>query len=105
MYANWTPVYAALALAVSLILLFLTGCEPTVQVRYITQELSRPERPLLPKVKARELECLSPVTYQTLYDRQRLMSEYAVTLETIIDATKSVPNDQNGAKDAHQPAK
>ncbi len=70
------------------LLFILTACEPTVQTRYITTELSRPQRPLLPKIKADELQCLKQDVYQRLYDRNRLVSDYAITLEAIIDSTK-----------------
>jgi len=75
--------YVLLVLA----MLILTACTPKVQMRYVTQPLSRPERPVLPHVKADELECLAKDSYQRLYDRQRLLREYALTLEAIIDTT------------------
>jgi hypothetical protein len=67
----------------------LAGCvDPVIQKEFVTVELSRPERPVLPKVSGNELSCLSRDTYQRLYDRQRAITDYAVTLEAIIDSTK-----------------
>ena len=70
----------------SLLVLFLTACTPATQ--YVVVELHRPVRPVLPKVKASELQCLSPDAYQRLYDRQRLITGYGLTLEAIVDSTK-----------------
>lgn len=72
------------------LLIFLIGCQPTIQTRYVTTELSRPVRPLLPRVSAAELECVSQDAYQRLYDRQRLVVDYAVELEAIIDSTRNL---------------
>lgn len=69
-----------------LLVLFLTACTPATQ--YVVVELHRPVRPVLPKIKASELQCLSQDSYQRLYDRQRLITEYALTMEKIIDSTK-----------------
>lgn len=78
--------YALLMLGV----LLLTACasEPKVEFVYVQKPLTRPERPVLPHVKEAELQCLAKDAYQRLYDRQRLLREYAVTLESIIDSTK-----------------
>ena len=69
--------------------LLLSGCESRVE--YLAYPLDRPERPLLPKIKADDLMCLKQETYQKLYDRQRLITDYAITLETIIDSTQPTP--------------
>lgn len=71
-------------------MLLFAGCAPTIETQYVTRPLDRPVRPALPKVPAQELDCLTEPTYQKLYDRQRLITDYAVTLETIIDSTKPV---------------
>lgn len=73
-----------------LILALLVACTPTIQTQYVTRPIDRPVRPALPKILAQELDCLTEPTYQKLYDRQRLLTDYAVTLETIIDSTKPV---------------
>jgi hypothetical protein len=68
----------------------LVGCvDPVIQKEYITVELSRPARPVLPKVSGKDLACLAPETYQRLYDRQRLITDYAIELEARIDSTKN----------------
>jgi hypothetical protein len=79
------------AAAITLVVLFATGCT-TIETRYVTTPLSRPERPVLPRIKGGELKCLPQEAYQKLYDRQRLITEHAIKLETIIDKTKVVPN-------------
>lgn len=68
-----------------LIVVFLPSCAPTV-TRYVKVPLSHEQRPILPKISANDLECLSQATYQKLYDRQRLLTDYAVTLEALIDS-------------------
>lgn len=79
----------------SLCFVALTGCvDSVIQKEYITVELSRPERPVLPKVSGKELACLSPEAYQRLYDRQRLITDYAVELEARIDSTKKKNQEQ-----------
>lgn len=65
----------------------VSGCTPQIQTVYKVQPLHHPSRPILPKVKAGELQCLDQPTFQKLYDRQRLITDYAVTLESIIDST------------------
>jgi len=67
----------------------LSGCTPVVQTVYLQTELTRPPRPVLAKVKAAELECLSDSVYQRLFDRQNAITEYAILLEAIIDSTKT----------------
>lgn len=71
-----------------LISLMLVACTPVIQTQYITTQLSHDTRPMLPKITAQELACLDKLTYQKLFDRQRLISEYAINLEAIIDSTK-----------------
>ena len=65
--------------------LLLAACAPEIQYRVLP--LARPERPVLPKIKAQELTCIDQSTYQKLYDRQRLIKDYAIVLEAIIDST------------------
>ncbi|WP_426994450.1 hypothetical protein [Methylomonas sp. CM2] len=71
--------------------LLLTGCAPEIRTVTVPAVLHRPARPVLPKVSAAELECVAVDVYQRLYDRQRLITDYAVTLETIIDSTQPEP--------------
>ena len=91
---------SALRMTISIVTLFflsvliiaavaaITACTPIVETKYSTVELYRPQRPVLPRVKSSDLQCLSKEVYQNLYDRQRLITDYAVTLETIIDSSK-----------------
>lgn len=97
--ALWTALVIALtALA--------TGCTPTIETRYITQELHRDPPPLLPKVHGVEIQdcesapvrklrkdnpftpCLAKDTAQKIFTREKLMGGYAHYLEAIIDSTK-----------------
>lgn len=76
-----------LAILLILILVALSGCTP--EVRYVSVPIDRPERPVLPRISDEELKCLDKPTFQKLYDRYRLVKEYAIKLETIIDSTHS----------------
>jgi hypothetical protein len=69
----------------------LVACAPIIKKEYITTPLTHDQRPVLPKITAQELACLDKVTYQKLFDRQRLITEYAIDLESIIDSTKQEP--------------
>ncbi|WP_051911546.1 hypothetical protein [Methylomicrobium agile] len=74
----------------------LTGCvDPVIQKEFVTVELSRPARPVLPRVSGKELACLTQDAYQRLYDRQRAITDYAATLEAIIDSTHQPPGGSN----------
>jgi hypothetical protein len=75
-------------LLVIAMIVWMAGCAPTIETRYITTELHHDIRPILPKVSATELQCLTKETVQKLYDRQRLITDYAIVLESIIDSTK-----------------
>lgn len=86
----------ALAVMVFVFCFVLYGCTPVVRTEYITTQLTHEPRPILPKVNAAELSCLSKDVYQRLYDRQRLITNYAVLLEKIIESTQpDVVNDKS----------
>jgi len=71
-----------------LLTLMLVSCTPEIiKTEYVTTPLSHDARPILPKITAQELACLDKVTYQKLFDRQRLITTYAIDLEAIIDST------------------
>lgn len=70
------------------------GCTPVIQKEYITVQLKSEPRPVLPKIASEELMCLSQDTYQKLYDRQRLITGYAITLESIISSTNKPTGDK-----------
>lgn len=65
------------------------GCTE-VQVQYVPMDLSNQisEKPLLPKIKATELQCLTNEVYQKLYDRERLIKEDALSCRAIIESTR-----------------
>lgn len=69
-----------------LVIFMVMGCTET-RIKYVQAELTHDPRPVLPKITGKELECLSSSTYHRLYERQRLIVDYAETLETIIDST------------------
>lgn len=69
------------------LILLLTACASEPIVIYKQVELTRPSHPVLPKITRDELNCLSQSTYQKLYDRNRLLREYAQQLDVIIDST------------------
>lgn len=70
------------------LLVWMAGCAPVIQKEYIAQELHIDPKPVLPKVTADELQCLSKDVYQRLYDRQRLLIEDDLVCRAIIDSTK-----------------
>lgn len=65
----------------------VAGC--ATEPRYVTTPLSRPERPVLPRVYQSELMCVPDEAYRRQVERERLMREYAEKLEAIIDATRA----------------
>jgi len=71
-----------------LLCLMLVACTPAIQTEYITTPLSHDPRPLLPKITSQELACLDKVTYQKLFDRQRLIINYVIDIEAVVDSTK-----------------
>lgn len=73
--------------------LLLAGCAPDVRVVPVPVDLTGrlPVRPVLPTVTAEEVACLTEPAYQRLYDRQRLLREYAEQCEAIVKATGVAP--------------
>ena len=71
-----------------LIFLSLTGCAPNVQTVFLPFELTRPPKPLVPRITAGDLACNSKDVVQKIMDRDRIISDYANLLATIIDSTK-----------------
>lgn len=66
--------------------LLLAGCAPVVKTITLYPEITLTAKPLLPKVSAQDMACLSDETFKKLYDRQRLISDYANELELIINS-------------------
>lgn len=71
-----------------LIMTGLTGCPSPLPAQIIQEPLTRPPRPVLPAIKATDLQCLSDATYARLAERNRLARQYAEQLELIIDSTQ-----------------
>ena len=65
------------------------GCAPIIQTEYRTATIAHDPRPILPKINPDEMKCLTDATYQKIYDRNRLTSNYAVYLETLIDTNNN----------------
>ena len=71
----------AIIAVIVLVMWALTGCAPTAQcLRPVVQI----ERPLLPEVSADRLAPLDDATYVDVVVRDRLLHEYAETLEVIV---------------------
>ena len=68
------------------IILITTGASGCTRIVYQTVPLPIVERPLLPAIPAHELTCLSDDTYQTLYQRENAILDYAEELEAVINA-------------------
>lgn len=66
----------------------LTGCPAPLPAQIIQEPLTRPVRPILPAIKAADLQCLSDDIYFRLAARNRLQRQYAEQLELIIDSTR-----------------
>ncbi|MDH5785343.1 MAG: hypothetical protein OEZ16_07010 [Chromatiales bacterium] len=75
-----------LLIAMLALMIVLPACSPS-SVRYVSQPLPLPVRPLLPAVSANELICLSDNAYFRLVERDRLRRVYAEELVAIIEAT------------------
>ena len=68
-----------------LLIVWLPGC--TDRIKYVTVPIHREQRPVLDKVKDKELECLTVETHNKLYKQIMTLENYAIELETIIDST------------------
>ena len=80
----WTLAIVAVLVA---IMYALTGCTEVQCVRPIVSI----ERPVLPEVKASELEAISWDAYARLRERDLLMHQYSETLEMTIRELAEVP--------------
>ena len=76
-----------------LVALTTSGCaeKPTkLEYVYVPTPLNRPDRPIFPKIKGKDLACLSNETTLLLLRRDDIMKTYINKLEATIDATKLV---------------
>ena len=75
--------HLATAVAIILTTIGVSSCTHTV---YQTVPLPSLARPVLPPVSSDDLECLSDDTYNTLYQRENAILDYAEELEAVINA-------------------
>ena len=64
------------------------GCAPQKQIQYVGVELVRDPRPVIDKVKDKEIGCLTVDVHNKLYNEIVTLENYAIYLETIIDSTR-----------------
>mgnify|MGYP006902066400 CR=1 FL=1 len=79
-----------MARAISLIIigsLILTGC--FTRTVAVCPELPDIQRPMLPRINADDVQCLSDQTWDVLVMRERLRREYAEDLEAVIEGARS----------------
>jgi hypothetical protein len=74
---------------IAVIILITIGSGCATEVRYISQPLPLPARPVLDSVTEHELSVLPPDVYRRLKNRDRERKQYAEELETIIKSTHS----------------
>jgi hypothetical protein len=80
---NWIKTFA-----ISLIITGSSACATTPEIITVPVELSRPARPVLPRIRAAEAEKIDLMTWIKITERNRLMRQYTEQLETIIDSTR-----------------
>ena len=76
-----------------MVVLLINGCAekpPKLDYIYVPTPLNRPDRPDFPRIKAKDLACLSNETTLLLLRRDDIMKTYINKLEATIDATKLV---------------
>lgn len=66
--------------------IILSSCSSVV---YRTDPLPLPPPPVLPRIKAPELQCLSADAYRRLVERDRKRRQYSEQLAEIIKSTRS----------------
>lgn len=65
----------------------LVGCTSAPEVRYIQEPLALPPRPVLPRLSADDVQCLTDDAYRRLVARDIGRRQYAEQLEAIIQST------------------
>lgn len=58
------------------------------RVVYVSTPLPLPPKPEIPKIKGKDLKCLTPTTQWELKNRDTIIKEYISELETIIRSTQ-----------------
>lgn len=76
--------FSAVMLAIWIVLTMLVGCvAPEIEYQPIPAMLIPPE-PILPKIKATELACLSDDAYLRLAARDRALRQYAAEMGALL---------------------
>lgn len=71
----------------------LAGCASQPEVRYVTEPLPLPARPVLPRLSAEDVACLSEDAYRRLVERDMGRRHYAEELEAVIRSTHTEGED------------
>ncbi len=58
------------------------------RVVYVSVPLPLPPKPEIPKIKGKDMKCLTPTTQWELKNRDTIMKDYISELETIIKSTQ-----------------
>lgn len=58
------------------------------RVIYVSTPLPLPPKPTIPKIKGKDLKCLSPTIQWELKNRDTILKDYISELETIIKSTQ-----------------
>ena len=58
------------------------------RVVYVAVPLQLPPKPEIPKIKGKDMKCLTPTTQWELKNRDTIMKDYISELETIIKSTQ-----------------
>ena len=66
----------------------LAGCTSAPEVRYIQEPLTLPPRPVLPRLSADDVQCLTADAYRRLVTRDMGRRQYAEELEAVIRSTQ-----------------
>lgn len=75
------------ALALAGAIISSSGCVSAPATEYMQEPLPLPDAPLLPRVAAELLECLSDDAYAAMVERDAIQAEHIKRLERIILTT------------------
>lgn len=59
----------------------------TVEHRYVQEPIPIPDRPVLPRILAADLMCLSATTYESLVERDATQAAHIMRLENLLRTT------------------